>query len=232
MANHDYMSTHSGMLPLLNLPKQATQAHAFPKLADMSLLSRGQLCDAGCTAQFDSSTCIVNHPSGLFLHGTCDNTTYGLWTISLLDPHCVLPATSIGDTQAQVMAFAHVALFAPTLTTLRKAINTSTLPDFPGLTEALQKFPPNLEATQTRHLDNCRKHQQLTPQEDLDDPFPLPAENSECTNLCYLSANQPKHIVYKVPVTSSQGNHYIIVTYDFDSNTTLLQPIKTGPQPI
>ena len=147
-----------------------------------------------------------------------DQTTNGLWTNSRPEPHCVLPATSARDTQAQMVAFAQAALFLPTLAMFQKAIDSGTRPDFPGLPkETLHKFPPNVEATQARHLDNHHKHQQPTPQED--------------TNLWYLPAIQPQNIVNmdqtgQVPVASSQGNQYFLVNYDFNSNAILLCPIK------
>ena len=46
-------STHTAMLRMDNLPPEARRVHIFPHLASGSLLSIGQLCDAGCIALFD-----------------------------------------------------------------------------------------------------------------------------------------------------------------------------------
>ena len=56
-----------------------------------------------------------------------DTTTNRLWTILLPEPNHTLPTTSTGDTQAQMVAFAHTALVLPTLATIQQAIDADIL---------------------------------------------------------------------------------------------------------
>ena len=233
LANHEHMySTHIGTLPLPHIPPAGTTAYTFTELGNTSLLSLGQLCDSGCTAQFDSTTCTVTHTDGNVLHGTRNPTTNGLWTVTIPEHHQSLSATATGDTQKQMVEFAHAALFSPTLATLQQAIHKGILPDFPGLTkDTLRRHPPPTDATQMGHLDNRRQHQQPTPNQENDDPFPIAPDDGERSHLCYVAAIQPKRLVYsdqtgRLPVTSNQGNQYLVVAYDYDSNNIMLRPIK------
>jgi hypothetical protein len=54
-------STHTAELHLLGLPLAARQVHIVPSLASQSLLSIGQVCDAGCKVAFDAETVTVSH---------------------------------------------------------------------------------------------------------------------------------------------------------------------------
>ena len=132
---------HVGNLPLPNLPHDATQAFTFPDLGNTSLLSLVQLCDAGCTATFDKTSCTITHADGTTLQGERDPTTAGLWTIPLSAPAVALPATATGNTTAQMVAFAHASLFSPTLSTLQQALQRGILPEFPGLSVETQQAP-------------------------------------------------------------------------------------------
>jgi hypothetical protein len=75
-------STHVANLPLPHLSPIATKAHGFTHLASGSLLSIGQLCDAGCTAIFTNNEVTVHHNNNLILHGH-RNLTSKLWDIHL-----------------------------------------------------------------------------------------------------------------------------------------------------
>ncbi|MCX8501414.1 MAG: hypothetical protein ORO03_06955, partial [Alphaproteobacteria bacterium] len=110
------------------------------------------------------------------------------------------------------------------------------LPPFAGLSETtLKKYQPPLEATTMGHLDNRRKNIQSTKpkvhtEEDLDH-FPEQPRDNQQTNLCFLAASEPKHLVYsdqtgRLPQPSSSGNNYLLIAYDYDSNAILMRPIK------
>ena len=63
------------------------------------------------------------------------------------------------------------------------------------------------------------------------DHFP-PATQSENTNLVFfktvdLSGKMYTDQIGRFPVTSSRGNKYILVAYNFDSNTTHTKLLKT-----
>ena len=177
---------------------------------------------------FWQSTCTIQQPNGHTLQGHRDSTTSGLWTVPIPAAAATLPATATGTTAAQMVAFAHDSLFSPTLSTLQQALRQGILPDLPGLSTAtLKKHPPSLHTTQQGHLDNKRMHQNPTPAPVPDDPFPLQPEPNEQSNACFIAAVQPKHIIYsdqtgRLPITSSQGNQYLVVAYDYDSNAILI----------
>jgi hypothetical protein len=77
------------------------------------------------------------------------------------------PAQAIGAvgsaTPAELVAFAHAALFSPTLRTLEQALQKRFLVNFPDLTSTkLRKYPPRSYATLKGHLDQTRQNQHST----------------------------------------------------------------------
>jgi hypothetical protein len=83
-------ATHKGTIPLHpSLSQQAQQAHSFPKITNLSLISIGQICDDNCTAVFnkqnlkiykDTDIHIVSGKS--IINGT-QNDIDGLWDIHI-----------------------------------------------------------------------------------------------------------------------------------------------------
>jgi hypothetical protein len=60
---------------------------------------------------------------------------------------------------SQLAAFAHAALFSPSLSTLTKALSKNYICNFPGLSQfLLSKFPPNSVATAKGHLDQTHRN--------------------------------------------------------------------------
>jgi hypothetical protein len=93
-----------------------------------SLISIRQLCDAGCNVVFDAtSTVTVRYSQQIVLTGQrTSNAAVG------------------SATPAQIVAFAHAALFSPALSTLISAIKKGFLINFPGLPERpVRKHPPS-----------------------------------------------------------------------------------------
>ena len=87
LPDHSHMtSTHTGELPIPELPSEARLCHLFPALEDMSLLLIGQLCDAGCIAHFNADTAHITNEDQIILQGKRDATTNKLW-------HLVLPSS-------------------------------------------------------------------------------------------------------------------------------------------
>ena len=68
-------SNETTMLCLQNIPDTAAKAHVFPDITEHSLLSIGQLCDAGCLATFDATSVNVIHNDTTIRKGTRDQTT-------------------------------------------------------------------------------------------------------------------------------------------------------------
>jgi Reverse transcriptase (RNA-dependent DNA polymerase) len=234
VANQQTMqSTHTAELPFHTLPAQARQVDIFPVMTK-SLVAVSPLCDAGCTVTFDTTECTIHCPSGDIIH--CPRRDDGLWALPATHQQLALTATSTPiahSTPADLVAFAHAALFSPAVSTLTVALQKRFLPPFPGLTLAtLRKYPPPLEATTMGHLDNRRKNIQSTKTPPIDDdPFPEQTPDNNRSNQCYLAAADLRHVVYtdqtgRLPQPSSSGNNYILVAYDYDSNAILLRPIR------
>jgi hypothetical protein len=169
--NGDIMkSTHEAELDLPMLPPAARHIHIVPALASSSLISMGQLCDAGCTIAFTATevTVAVNDAIVLTGHRTPDTR---LWHFPLPTPAptpslCHSAMASIGSaTPADLVAFAHAALFSPTLSTLHLALTKGYITHFPGLTPTLlRKYPPHSAATIKGHMDQARQNQRSTKQ--------------------------------------------------------------------
>jgi hypothetical protein len=103
------------------------------------------------------------------------------------------------------------------------------------------------------HLDQTRKNQQSTkpqsvrlpqPTPDIndaehtpDDSFPISDPGNARTHHCYAAVFEPttgqihSDQTGQFVVASSTGNHYIMVVYDYDSNSILVEPMRsrTGP---
>jgi hypothetical protein len=70
-------------------------------------------------------------------------------------------ALAVNDTKkpAEIVAFAHAALFSPSLSTLQKALDRNYVVGFPGLTaQTLRRHPPRSIATIKGHLDQSRQN--------------------------------------------------------------------------
>jgi hypothetical protein len=265
-------STHEADLDLPNLPLAARRVHIVPALKSASLLSMGQLCDAGCTVTFDATSVTVFLDKKQILCGGRNRET-GLWHLSLVpDGNHTQPALNELDTQsvvapllhrsfaaiqsattADLVAFAHAALFSPVLSTLKKALERGYVSHFMGLTaQSLNKHPPASVPMIKGHMDQARQNQRSTKDSPVpsppvapipvadtgtDDPFPVSEPGNARTHFCYASVFTPaKGQIYsdqtgKFVVASSSGNNYMMVVYDYDSNAILVEPMRsrTGP---
>jgi hypothetical protein len=73
---------------------------------------------------------------------------------------------------AELVAFAHTALFSPSLSTLQTALDKGFLTNLPGLTPAtLRRHPPQSIATIKGHLDQRRKNLRPTPKPPVELPL-------------------------------------------------------------
>ena len=91
----------------------------------------------------------------------------------------------------------------------------------------LQQPQKGLWSTQEKEL---RSEQEIEPEPEPD-RFPLSAQ-SECTNLVFINTVDCAGKFYtdqtrRFPITSRNGNKYILVAYHYDSNTIHVKPLKT-----
>ena len=155
-------STHEAELDFPALPPAARHVHIVPDLKNHTLISIGQLCDAGCDVIFDATTVTVRYQNHIALTGTRNQDTR-LWQLRAPSPTEQANAAIGSATPAEIVAFSHASLFSPSLTTLENALKKGFLTNFPGLTaKALRKYPPRSYVMVKGHLDQARKHQRST----------------------------------------------------------------------
>ena len=202
------------------------------------MVSIGTLCDHNCIAHFSKNEVIITHNDRILLRGKRDSTTRGLWELELPLKQLAMHAVNASAKPEDLIAFAHGALWSPTLSTLQTALQKGFLPDIPGLTvKLLQKYPPRSKATIKGHLDNVRKNIKSTRKEidqELqqihDDSFPTSPQINNRTHQVIAAVYDIRGQVHadltgRLP-PSSQGQQYILFAYDYDSNAILLRPIR------
>ena len=245
-ANNNAMkSTHTAELDLPTLPKAARTGHIIPDLGNMTLVTIGQMCDAGCTVQFDKSTVTIRYQGEDVLHGVRSPATNNLWYLT--PPKTALLAVNQSAKPADLVRFAHAALFSPSITTLEQALRKRYIINFPGLTvETLRKYPPLSEATVKGHLDQVRKNKQSTKRnatppppdksdptnvESLEDAYPPGLPDGHRTHYCYVAIAETEGEVFtdgtgRFIVPSRSGNTQLLILYDYDSNSIHPEPMK------
>ena len=175
--DHLIVSTHTANLALPELPHQATVAHLFPDMGSSALLSIGLLCDAGCIATFTDDTATITLHGHTILTGTRNIHTDKLWQMNVPSPptpqdSAMAATTTASAAPADLVAFAHAAMFSPVLSTLRQALTKKFIMNLPGLTLAtLKKHPPHSTATAKGHLNQTRQGIKST--KSMDEPLPL-----------------------------------------------------------
>lgn len=270
-------SSHEADLNVPALPIEARRAHIFPNLTS-TLISIGTLCDSGCSATFTATKVTIACNNIEVMTGERDRSN-GLWNLDI-DPPKVPVATvmtppteaaslrathptestspttqansaTISATPAELVAFAHAALFSPALSTLCTALESNYIQGFPGLTSQLvRKYPPRSAAMIKGHMDQTRKNQRSTKPKtpisaDFDsdgdpDAFPLPQVLSITgarTHHCYAACVQYTGQIYtdqtgRFVTPSSNGSTELFVLYDYDSNYIHVEPMKgkSGPE--
>jgi hypothetical protein len=220
-------STHEGFLDIPELPREATRVHVVPELNTHSLLSLGQLCNAGCEAVVTSNKIEVTYKKKHVLTGHRSPTTT-LWHLEypLIHDAEITPVyanKAIGtNTPANIVAFMHAAFFSPALDTLHKALKKGYITNIAGFTaETLKKYPPQSIAMVKGHLDQTRKNIRSTKttntnEETIDDTFPfqLMETDQAHANSCYTTIFAPTGTMYSDQTgvfvqPSSKGNNLL-----------------------
>ena len=181
------------------------------------------------------------HHNVIILQGFRSSTT-NLWKIPLQSSNGV-PQQPLGttmpvqansayhtSTQPELIQFMHAACGNPVPSTWIQAITDGNFATWPGLTsDDVCKHLPKSNATVKGHLNQQRKNVRST-QLQVSEPDPKSEKLIIDPNL-----NTKTHQVYaatievtgqistnltgRFPVTSSCGNKYLLVMYDYDSNS-------------
>jgi Reverse transcriptase (RNA-dependent DNA polymerase) len=164
-------ATHTAELKYPNLPEKARRVYIVPELAGRvagrTLISVGQLCDAGCKVIFEEQACKIQYKGETVLYGWRGQSDK-LWQLdqpimdAIVEQHEA--AAAIHSNKAEeIVRFMHATMGYPTIATLRKAIMKGFVQGFPGLTlQLLARHPPISEATYMGHMKQTRKNVKST----------------------------------------------------------------------
>ena len=242
LPNGDVMTSSTATdIPFPHTSNKAKRAHIFPTLTTANLLSIGQLCDDGCIANFTKNEVKILKNNHTILQGK-RNTSNGMWYVPI-------PRTSTHSSQvinaalhnkaniitklhptSDLIRFLHAAAFSPAKSTWIKAVEKGFFSSWPGLTTAaINKYLPQSIHTAMGHLDQERKNLRSTKSDQTtEDPFETVSPAMR-THDVYAHVQQ-NHIYSdqtgKFPVQSNRGHNYIMIIYDYDTNSIHAEPIK------
>ena len=249
-------NTHEGYLTIPNLLSNACKTYLFDDMQS-SLISIGQLCDAGCVVTFSKNHVHINKEGELILKGLC-NTATGLWTADLdsqpsfppIIQHIAMSAIA-AETIGERIAFLHACAGLPALSTFKKAITAGYYTTWPELNASrVDKFLLAPAVTIKGHLDQQRKginsskpkvkpkatkpHQFPGTPASPDDMQP-PTPDARCNHV-YLTCTEITGQIYldqpgQFLVASTSSMSYIMVAHCYGSNAILAIPMpnRTGP---
>jgi hypothetical protein len=241
-------SSHSGILPLTSkLSTQAKTMHIFPQLQSGPLLSLGVFADDGCRIILTKTAIVIEKSYQPIVTNpiiTGDrNVTTGMWEIDLgrtsspkQSNNQALPVINnvlAEATKPQLIQYYHAACFSPVQSTWIKAIQRGAFKSWPGLTvDAVRKHFTKAVSTTLGHMHQTRQGIRSTKPRSDDTQSPTIQEDR--TNMVYLAIIDPKDpsgniytdLCGRFPILSSQGNQYIFILYDYDSNAILARAMK------
>jgi hypothetical protein len=249
-------ASHDATLDLPHFPFPLNQgAHKASDLPGLNktLISLGQLCDNGCDyVLLDKQYASIIKDGIATIIGLRDPSN-GMWLADITPTGVINPYPAQHPTyqnvansayeqtnKTQLIHFLHRTCFSPVLSTWIQAIDKGFFTTWPGLTaEAVRKFLPKSLATAKGHLKASPKNLRSTKIKPNNTPdasttmtTPLPEEEPTVrTQFVYAKVVTVTGQIYsdqtgRFPVTSSRGNKYIMIVYDYDSTAILAEPIK------
>mgnify|MGYP003333570057 CR=1 FL=1 len=136
------------------------------------------------------------------------------------------------DTNKKFLAhYIYKSCFSPPLSTLLKAINNNHFIEWLGIDDtSVKRLLSETMATAKGHLDQEQQHLQTTKHTTHDDDAfpPTMPPTIKAYNTFTLLKNTTAYtdLTGRFPIQSTQGNNYILLTYDYDSNCILVAPLK------
>ena len=227
-----------------NLPQPAREANTYPELTYRSLISVGQLCDAGYRVVFDQDKVeAISRNNTIDMVGTRDTTT-GLYLTPMnpntpASPLTNTPTATINNvytmsTKVDLAKYHHQSVWSPVPRTWTNAITKGFFATFPGPTpQLITKHLPKSPATTKGHQKMIRQHTRSTKDATFE-PTEMTALPSARTNNVVLKTIDLDESTGKVatdqtgrfPIKSSRGNQYLMVAYIHDANAIMAVPIK------
>ena len=241
-------SQQTGYLPIPGLSQTTTTAHVFKDLQSSSLLSVGKLCDDNCQVVFDKHYMHVYQNKKEILRGDRNNTDR-LWDVPISKQppqHNMNVIIKNDTTTSELIQYFQGCCFSPSKSTFLKAVQNGNFITWPGLTpNAVKKYYKRDVFVAKGYLNQERANLQstklispipLSPEEKIanqNDHFPIDEHLQRPTKeaMALILPFESKYTGYmdltgRFPYRSSNGNEYIMVIYDYDSNAILAQPLK------
>jgi hypothetical protein len=189
-------------------------------------------------ARFTKRDVTILDGENVILQGQRDPVT-GLWQIALKQPagDSNPPSQLLRHTansvyeltkQRDIVRYLHQAACNPVPSTWIPAIDAGFFATWPGLTTTLvRKHLPKSLATLQGHLRQEQQGKRSTQPK-----FTTTDEPKERTNWVYMKPIEVTGKIFsdqtgRFPVTSSRGNKYVMIVYDYDSNAILAEPLKS-----
>jgi hypothetical protein len=229
-------SSHTAELDIPELNAAASKAHVFPRIANHSLLSVGQLCNEGYIVTFkQASVTICDSEKSQILNGPRDLDT-GLWRINLKQTNNHIPepiANNVYELRntCALVHYLHKALFSPTKSAILQAVKDGHLITWPGLTEnAINKHLKLTPATAMGHMNQRRQNIRSTSKTLIADQPTSDTDLGTKTHLVYAVVVDQGQLYTdlkgKFPVRSSKENSYVMVCYVYYCNYVKFIPMK------
>jgi hypothetical protein len=200
----------------------------------------GQLCDNGCSVTFTQAQVTVSRNGKCVMYGSRDPKSR-LWRVDLKQ---IFETNQVqcnhahdNSNQKDLINYLHAACFSPVKSTWITAIKNGNFTSWPGLTEhAVEKHLSKSTSTTKGHLNQQRQNDRTTKIKDAKVIVTEPdLDRGNKTQFVYAATIYAGQIYTdktgRFPVVSSKGNKYIIILYDYDSNSILAQPIKDRTAP-
>ena len=253
-------SSAAALLPTQNLPLEARKAHVYPGLRYKSLISVGQMCDAGYAAVFTADKAIIVKKEQVTVQGPTtmeghrNEQSDHLWTTTLSNnvnndnkPQSTLAAHANSvyalRTIPDIIKYHHQSLWSPTTLTWTQAIDRGHFLTFPGLTsQAVRKHLQPSVATAKGHMKKTRQHLRSTTQaknpQTMTEMQPITEPSITRSNTATFKTIDVEEETGRVatdqtgrfPIRSSRGHQYLMVVHIRDPNIILAIPLKNRSQ--
>jgi hypothetical protein len=195
------------------------------------------MCDSGCAITFTANKVAVTHGATKILTGQRDKES-GMWRVPIGNTnssqsapahfvHNVYEQKSIQD----AITYLHACCFSPVQDTWLKSIQNGHFATWPSMTvENVHKYYPKSYTMVKGHMNHIHQNIRST-QPALAEPTTESelVQEDKC-NFIYAVIMETNQIYTdltgRFPKTSISGNKYILILYDYDSNSVLYAPMK------
>ena len=234
-------STHQGTVSLPHLPPNAINSHLFCDIT-ANLLLVGQLCDLGCTAVFDDKQAVITKDNHVVLQATRslqDRLWHATVTHQANNTQEVDPVRHIASyvvkhqTVEDRINFLHACAGYPVPSTWCKAIDNGNYATWPNLTsKAVRRYiKPSIPSIKG-HLDQERQNKKSTKTTDNNDALLSNAKQEERSHNVFIKDIEITGKIFtdqtgRFPVPSIEGYKYVMILYDYDSNSVRGVPMKS-----